>query len=73
MTAKSAILVLALGGCAALAACSSPSVVTDSDGRQVVTPDKPEYNEDTGFYEYDKDGRKVQVNKDRVDRIEEVD
>jgi len=72
MSVKTATLVLAVSGCAALAACSSPSVVTKNNGQQVVTPDEPEYNDDTGFYEYEKDGKKVQVNKDRVDNIEEV-
>jgi len=72
MTMKTATLVLALSGCALLGACSSPSVVTKNNGQQVVTPDEPEYNKDTGFYEYEKDGHKVQVNKDRVDNIQEV-
>jgi len=55
-----------------LAGCSSPSVVNNRDGSQTMTADEPEYNEDTGFYEYDKDGHKVQVNKDDVKSIEEV-
>jgi hypothetical protein len=37
-----------------------------------VTPDKPEYDKDSGMYEYDKDGKKVQINKDDVKSIEQV-
>src|SRR3546814_2221980 len=72
MNLKTTTLVLIMTGIGVLAGCSSPSVVQTRDGGQVVTPDEPQYNEDTGFYEYDKDGHKVQVNKDDVKTIEEV-
>lgn len=65
-------LALALGASAALAGCSSPSVMTHKDGSQEMTPDKPEYDKDSGFYQYECNGAEVQVNKDEVQRIEEV-
>ena len=33
---------------------------------------RAEVQRDTGFYEYEKDGHKVQMNKDDVKTIEEV-
>jgi len=73
MTVKTLTLVLSLASAGALAGCSSPSVITRDDGGQEVTPDAPEYNQDSGFYEYQRDGRTTRINKDRVDKIEEVD
>ena len=73
MKLKTLALILALSGTGLAAGCSSPSIVTRDDGRQVVTSDEPEYDEDSGFYEYEKDGRTTRVNKDRVEKIEEVD
>ncbi|OZI74396.1 YgdI/YgdR family lipoprotein [Bordetella genomosp. 12] len=72
MSLKHLTLALAVSGLGVLAGCSSPSVVQKSDGSQVVTPDAPEYNKKSGMYEYDQDGRKVQINKDDVKSIEEV-
>lgn len=72
MTLKTLMLASTIAGFAVLAGCSSPSVVNNRDGSQTMTADEPQYNEDTGFYEYDKDGHKVQVNKDDVKSIEEV-
>lgn len=72
MKIKTLMLAGAISGCAVLAGCSSPSVVEKRDGGQVMTADEPEYNKDSGFYEYDKDGKKVQVNKDDVKSIEQV-
>jgi hypothetical protein len=74
MVAKTTIASTAIA-CAALgflAGCSSPTVVTEKDGTQTTTADKPEYNKSTGFYEYEKDGKKVQINKDDVHGMEEV-
>src|SRR5690606_15326775 len=69
MKLKTLALILALSGTGLAAGCSSPSIVTRDDGRQVVTSDEPEYDEDSGFYEYEKDGRTTRVNKDRVEKI----
>lgn len=72
MKIKTLMLAVAMAGFAVLAGCSSPSVVETRGGGQVMTADEPKYNKDSGFYEYDKDGKKVQVNKDDVKSIEEV-
>lgn len=72
MTLKTLTLALTVAGAGILAGCSSPSIVTKSDGSQTVTADAPEYDKRSNTYSYEEDGRKVQVNKDRVDRIEEV-
>ncbi|MBV7485692.1 YgdI/YgdR family lipoprotein [Bordetella sp. BOR01] len=72
MNLKTTTLALIVTGVGVLAGCSTPSTVHTRDGSQVFTADKPQYNEDTGFYEYEKDGQKVQVNKDDVKSIEEV-
>jgi len=72
MKLKTLMIASTIAGITVLAGCSTPSVIQKRDGSQVMTPDKPEYNDDTGFYEYDKDGHRVQVNKDDVKTIEEV-
>ena len=73
MTLKTLTLTLALAGAGFLAGCSSPSVVTKTDGSQMVTSEKPDFDEETGTYQYEDNGRKVQMNKDQIDRIEEVE
>jgi len=72
MKFKTLMLASTITGFAVLAGCSTPSVIEKSDGSQVMTADEPQYNDDTGFYEYEKDGHTVRVNKDDVKRIEEV-
>ncbi|OZI19431.1 YgdI/YgdR family lipoprotein [Bordetella genomosp. 9] len=57
---------------AILAGCSSPSVVNTRDGSQIVTPDKPDYDKKSGMYQYEQNGRDVQINKDDVKSIEQV-
>ncbi|MCS3508417.1 YgdI/YgdR family lipoprotein [Achromobacter sp. AGC78] len=72
MNLKTMTLALVVTGVGVLAGCSSPSVIQQRDGSSTVTPDTPSYDEDAGMYEYDKDGKKVKVNKDDVKSIEEV-
>jgi hypothetical protein len=72
MKIKNMALALAMTGFAVLAGCSTPSVINQRDGSSTVTSDKPEYDKKSGTYEYEKDGRKVQINKDDVKSIEEV-
>ncbi|MFU2051882.1 YgdI/YgdR family lipoprotein [Bordetella hinzii] len=72
MSLKHLTLALAVTGFGVLAGCSSPSVVHKSDGTQVITPDEPQYNKKSGMYEYDQDGRKVQINKDDIKSIEQI-
>lgn len=73
MNLKTLTLVSIVAGVAVLAGCSSPSTITQRDGSQITTADEPQYNDDTGFYEYEKDGSKVRLNKDDVKSIEEID
>ena len=60
-------------GLITLAGCSSPSVITLNDGRELQIVDTPEYDEDTGFYEFEQlDGKHAKVNKDQVRTIKEL-
>ncbi len=72
MNLKTMTLALVVTGVATIAGCSSPSIVHERDGNSTTTADKPKYNDDSGFYEYEKDGKKMQINKDDVKSIEEV-
>lgn len=45
-------LLLAVG-LGALAGCSSPTVITLNDGREIQAVDTPSYDEDSGFYEFE--------------------
>lgn len=70
MTLK--LMTMSLAAAAVLAGCSSPSVVQTKDGSQIVTPDKPEYDKKSGMYQYDQNGKEVQINKDDVHSIQQV-
>lgn len=60
-------------GMGALAGCSSPSVITMNDGREIQSVDTPEYDSRTGFYEFEQlDGKRVQVNKDQVRSVKDL-
>ncbi|WP_137817903.1 YgdI/YgdR family lipoprotein [Pseudomonas sp. 2FG] len=60
-------------GLVTLAGCSSPSVITLNDGREIQSVDQPEFDEDDGFYEFEQlDGKRVKVNKDQVRTVEEL-
>ncbi|MCC3263167.1 YgdI/YgdR family lipoprotein, partial [Paenibacillus polymyxa] len=37
-----------------------------------VAPDEPDYDKKSGMYEYEQNGKKMQINKDDVKSIEEV-
>jgi major membrane immunogen (membrane-anchored lipoprotein) len=56
-----------------LAGCSTPSVITLNDGREIQTVDTPYYDEDSGFYEFEQlDGKPTKVNKDQVRTVKEL-
>ncbi|QEY62332.1 YgdI/YgdR family lipoprotein [Metapseudomonas lalkuanensis] len=56
-----------------LTGCSSPTVITLNDGREIQAVDKPDYDEDSGFYEFEQlDGKHAKVNKDQVRTIKEL-
>ncbi|MDF3931036.1 YgdI/YgdR family lipoprotein [Pseudomonas citronellolis] len=64
------LLVLGFG---VLAGCSSPSVITLNDGREIQSVDTPKYDDDTGFYEFEQlDGKRVRVNKDQVRTVKDL-
>ncbi|TBV00042.1 YgdI/YgdR family lipoprotein [Stutzerimonas kirkiae] len=64
---------LLIMGSLALAGCSTPSVITLDDGREIQTLDRPDYDEDSGFYEYQLiDGSSGKVNKDRVRTVRDL-
>ncbi|CAE6926998.1 MULTISPECIES: YgdI/YgdR family lipoprotein [Pseudomonas] len=67
-----AAAVLALG-LVALTGCSSPSVITLNDGREIQSLDVPDYDDDTGFYEFEQlDGKRTRVNKDQIRSVKEL-
>ena len=60
-------------GLATLAGCASPTVITLNDGREIQAVDTPEYDEDTGFYEFEQlDGKETRVNKDQVRTVKDL-
>lgn len=62
-----------LVGMTLLAGCSSPSVITLNDGREIQTLDQPEYDDEAGFYEFEGiDGKPGRVNKDQVRTVQEL-
>jgi hypothetical protein len=72
MNMKTALLGLGLAGLATLAGCSSPSVITTTDGEKIMTADQPETDSDDGFVEYEQNGQEKRVNRSEVRSIEEV-
>lgn len=67
-----AALLLA-GGLAALTGCSTPTVITLNDGREIQAVDTPKYDEEAGFYEFEQlDGKHTRVNKDQVRTVKEL-
>ncbi|MBK4989600.1 MULTISPECIES: YgdI/YgdR family lipoprotein [Pseudomonas] len=64
---------LLAAGMAALAGCSTPSVITLNDGREIQAVDKPSYDEDSGFYEFEQlDGKRMRLNKDQIRTVKEL-
>ncbi len=56
-----------------MAGCSNPNVITLNDGREIQTLDKPEYDDESEFYEFEGlDGKQERVNKDQVRTIKEL-
>lgn len=57
----------------ALTACSNPSIITLNDGREIPTLDTPEYDDESGFYEFEAlDGKPGKVNKDQVRTVKDL-
>lgn len=64
------LLALGLG---TLAGCASPTVITLNDGREIQAVDTPEYDDETGFYEFEQlDGKHTRINKDQVRTVKDL-
>ncbi|MER2299596.1 MULTISPECIES: YgdI/YgdR family lipoprotein [Pseudomonas] len=64
---------LLLGSLATLAGCSTPSVITLNDGREIQAVDTPQFEKDTGFYEFKQlDGKRTRINRDQVRTISDL-
>ncbi|MDD2051039.1 YgdI/YgdR family lipoprotein [Pseudomonas putida] len=73
MTHRILATLLLAAGLATLAGCSSPSVITLNDGRELQTVDSPKFDSDTGFYEFEQlDGKRTKINKDQVRTVKEL-
>ncbi|MCS3467059.1 YgdI/YgdR family lipoprotein [Pseudomonas sp. Pseusp122] len=58
---------------ASLAGCSTPTVITLNDGREIQAVDSPKYDEKSGFYEFKQlDGKETRVNKDQVRTVKDL-
>ncbi|MBU1330182.1 MAG: YgdI/YgdR family lipoprotein [Gammaproteobacteria bacterium] len=60
-------------GLATLVGCASPTVITLNDGREIQAVDTPDYDDESGFYEFEQlDGKRSKVNKDQVRTVKEL-
>lgn len=70
MSKKYLSALFAAAALVALAGCSSPTVITLKDGSQLETTDKPKFDDDSGFYEFEQaDGKPIRINKDDIHTI----
>ncbi|KQB52190.1 hypothetical protein AQS70_15600 [Pseudomonas endophytica] len=73
MTHRTLAALMLTAGLAALAGCSSPSVITLNDGREIQTVDTPDYDSSSGFYQFKQlDGKETRINKDQVRTVKEL-
>ncbi|MEN5033376.1 YgdI/YgdR family lipoprotein [Pseudomonas sp. TWI929] len=64
---------LLIGTFATLAGCSTPSLITLNDGREFQAVDAPDFDRNTGFYEFQQlDGKRTRINKDQVRTISDL-
>ena len=64
---------LLIGAFATLAGCSPPSLITLNDGREFQTVDEPQFDQDSGFYEFQQlDGKQTRVNRDQIRTISDL-
>ncbi|MBH3427377.1 MAG: YgdI/YgdR family lipoprotein [Pseudomonas sp.] len=64
------LLALGLG---TLAGCASPTVITLNDGREIQAVDTPQYDDESGFYEFEQlDGKQTRINKDQVRTVKDL-
>lgn len=68
---KKLIALLMLICAATITACSSPTVITLKDGRELLSVDTPKLDNETGFYYFTQpDGKETGVNKEEIRSIE---
>ena len=73
MTHRTLAALMLAAGMAALDGCSSPSVITLNDGREIQTVDAPKYDDDSGFYQFKQlDGKETRINKDQIRTVKEL-
>jgi hypothetical protein len=73
MNRRNLHVLLATLGLATLTGCATPSVITLNDGSQIQTMDVPQFDEDSGFYEFEElDGKSARINKDQVITVKEL-
>lgn len=73
MTHRTLAALMLAAGMAALAGCSSPSVITLNDGREIQTVDAPKYDDNSGFYQFKQlDGKETRINKDQIRTVKEL-
>ena len=64
---------LLFGTFATLAGCSTPSLITLNDGREIQAVDAPKFEKDSVFYEFQQlDGKRTRINKDQVRTISDL-
>lgn len=64
---------LLFGTLATLAGCSTPSLITLNDGREIQAVDAPKFDREAGFYEFQQlDGKRTRINKDQVRTISDL-
>lgn len=57
-----------------LAGCATPYQIVLKDGSSVEAVDEPEYNDDSGFYEYETlNGKEHMMNKDVIKVMSELE
>lgn len=60
-------------GLSTLIGCATPSLITLNDGSQIQAVDVPEFDERSGFYEFEQlDGKSARINKDQVMTVKEL-
>jgi len=73
MSSRIAPTLLMAASLLVVAGCSNPSIITLNDGREIPTLDRPEYDEESGFYEFEAlDGKPGKVNKDQVRTVKDL-
>ncbi|KAF1030473.1 MAG: putative lipoprotein YgdR [Pseudomonas sp.] len=73
MTQRTLAALMLAAGLAALAGCSSPSVITLNDGREIQSVDTPKFDKTSGFYEFEQlDGKRTRINKDQVRTVKDL-